>query len=140
VVWCSRRSPASTGLSAGDCREADGGIIAQGRDGFQRHVTGPLDGPLVVLFEQDRADQPGYGVLIGKDADHLGSALDLAVDAFERIGRVQLNPMRGRKVHVGRLGKRASATPQSNPATTAIPSGVLPRRKLQIGVRIAGKF
>jgi hypothetical protein len=25
-----------------------------------------LDGPLIVLFEQDRADQAGYGVLIGK--------------------------------------------------------------------------
>lgn len=34
--------------SAGDCREADGGIIAQRGDGFQCHVAAALDRPLVV--------------------------------------------------------------------------------------------
>jgi hypothetical protein len=87
--------------SAGDCREADGGIIAQRRDGFQRHVASPLDRPLVVLLEQDGAHQAGDGVLVGEDADHFGSPLDLAVEAFERIGRVQFGPMRSGEAHVG---------------------------------------
>jgi hypothetical protein len=37
--------------------QADEGIIADGGDAFQSHVTGTLDGPLVVLFEQEGADQ-----------------------------------------------------------------------------------
>ena len=45
------------GGSAGKSREADDGIIAQGSDGFQRHVAGALDGPFIVLFEQDGADE-----------------------------------------------------------------------------------
>jgi hypothetical protein len=80
---------------------ADGWIIAQGRDGFQRHVTGALDGPLVVLFEQDRADQADDGIFIGEDADHLGSPLDLAVEALNRVDRVQLGSMLGREGHIG---------------------------------------
>jgi hypothetical protein len=42
----------------------------------QCHVAVALDGPLVVLFEQDRTDQPGDG---GKKADQFGSLLDLAI-------------------------------------------------------------
>jgi hypothetical protein len=30
------------------CRKADGGIIAHGCDGFQRHVAGALDGPFAL--------------------------------------------------------------------------------------------
>jgi hypothetical protein len=37
------------GWSAGDCRKADGGIIAQRCDGFQGHVAAALDGPFIVL-------------------------------------------------------------------------------------------
>jgi hypothetical protein len=37
--------------------QIDNGIIAQWRDGFQRHVTGALNRPFVVLFEQN--DQQG---------------------------------------------------------------------------------
>jgi predicted thioesterase len=88
--------------TAEDCREADGGIIAQRRDGFQRHVTGTLDGPFVVLLEQDRSDEANDGVLIGEDADHLGPPLDLAVEALDRVGRVQLGPMLEREAHVGK--------------------------------------
>ena len=69
------------GWSAGDSRKADGWIIAHWRDGFQRHVAGTLDGPLIVLFEQNRADEADDGILIGEDADHIGAPLDLAVGA-----------------------------------------------------------
>lgn len=72
LAWCSWRVTTFAGESragAGDSREADGGIIAQWRDGFQRHVAGTLDGPFVVLLEQDCPDETDDGVLIGEDAD-----------------------------------------------------------------------
>ena len=62
-----RREP---GRSAGDCRKADGGIIAQRRDGFQGHVTGALNGPFVILLEQDRANEADNGVFVGEDDLH----------------------------------------------------------------------
>jgi hypothetical protein len=88
------------GRSAGDHRKADGWIIAQRRDGFQRHVTGGLDGPFIVLLEQDRADEANDSVLIGEGADHLGPPLDLAVETL--VGLVQCSLVRccGGK-HVG---------------------------------------
>lgn len=36
------------------------------------HVAGALDEPLIVLLEQDRADDDG---VLGEGADHLGSPL-----------------------------------------------------------------
>ena len=81
-VW-----PVSLGCHGG---QLDEGIIAQRCDGFQCHVAGPLDRPFIILLEQDGADQAGNGVLIGEDADDLGAALDLAVQPFQRIGRVDL--------------------------------------------------
>src|SRR6266480_4872081 len=49
----SPRSPAWPDRSGGQDGQADHGIIAQGSDTFQGHVAGALDGPFVVLFEQD---------------------------------------------------------------------------------------
>ena len=48
-------------------------VVSRGR------VSGSLDGPFVVSFEEDRADEPEDRLVIGKDADDLGAALDLAV-------------------------------------------------------------
>ena len=39
-------------------------------DGFQAHVAA-CDGPLVVLFQHQRADEANDGVVIGKDADDI---------------------------------------------------------------------
>lgn len=61
----------------------DGGIIADGGDRFQGHVAGAPDGSFVVLFEQDRTDQPNDGLFAGEEADDLGAALDLAVEALD---------------------------------------------------------
>jgi len=52
-----------------------------------------LDGPLVVLLEEDGADEAGDGCLVGEDADDLGAALDLAVEPLERVRRVELLPV-----------------------------------------------
>ena len=84
----ARRLPSAGGPGtptpcANNAAELVGGIMAQGDDG---HLTGALDRPLVVLLEQDGADEPDDGVLVGEDADHLGSALDLAVGAASAAG------------------------------------------------------
>jgi hypothetical protein len=38
-----------------------------------------LEQPLVILFEQDGADQPGDAGLVGKDADDIGPPLHFLV-------------------------------------------------------------
>ena len=53
------------------------------------HVAA-LEQPLVVLFEQDGADQPGDGGLVREDADDIGAALDLLVQSFQRVSRMEL--------------------------------------------------
>ena len=58
--------------------QADGGSIAHGADGLQRHIAGALGGPVVGLLEEQSLDDAGDGGFIGKDADHVGAALDLA--------------------------------------------------------------
>jgi hypothetical protein len=73
-------------------------IIADGGDGLKGHGAGALDSPLVVLLEEDGADEAGDGGLVREDADDLGAALDLAVQALARIGRVQLRPVLPGKV------------------------------------------
>jgi hypothetical protein len=56
-----------------------------GANGFQRHVAGV--GQLIRhSVHEDGANQAGDGGFIGEDADHLGSALDLAVEALQRVG------------------------------------------------------
>ena len=66
--------------------QADERIIAHQTDGFQCHVSRPLDGPFVVLLEEDRADEPDDGLVVGEDADDLGAALDLTIDPFDWVG------------------------------------------------------
>ena len=82
-------------------RQPDDGIIADGRDGFQRHVTRTLDRPFVVLFEQDGTDETPDGGLVGEDADDLGAPLDLAVEALDRVAAVDL----AREVNAGPVEK-----------------------------------
>jgi hypothetical protein len=40
----------------------------------------------LALGQSPGADEAGDGGLVGEDADHLGAALDLAVEALERVG------------------------------------------------------
>ncbi len=70
-----------------------GRIIADVADGFQAHVA-PRDGPLVVLFEHQGADQACDGGFVGEDADRVGAPLDLLVEPFQRIGGMDLEPVR----------------------------------------------
>lgn len=66
--------------------QADGGIIAQRCDGFQADVACALDRPFVVLLQQEGADQAEHCLFVGEYPDDIAAALDLAVEAFERIG------------------------------------------------------
>jgi hypothetical protein len=93
-------------------------ILAERRDGFQGHVSGTLDRPFVVLLEQQGADEADEGGLVGEDADDFAVPLDFAVEAFERVCAVDLDPVLGGKAHVGQdvgLGivhqRRESADP-----------------------------
>jgi hypothetical protein len=52
-----------------------------------------LDGPFIILFEQQCTDEPDDCGLVGEDADHIAASLVFAVEAFERIGVVDLGPM-----------------------------------------------
>ena len=71
-----------TAVSGCDGRQTDGWIIAQRRDGFQAHVAGTLHGPLIILFEQQRANEANDCSLVGEDANHVATTFDLAVEAF----------------------------------------------------------
>ena len=88
-------------LSGRHGRQLDDRIVAQRCHGFQRHIAGALDGPLVVLLEQDGADEAGDRLLVREDADDFGSALDLAVEAFQRVGAVDLGPVVLGEAHEG---------------------------------------
>src|SRR5271156_608906 len=115
-----RAEPYWTVISAGNAlgyrRGAKGGTwIAKFRDEdgkrqLEALVAGPLDRPFIVLLEQDGADQADNGLLIGEDADDLGAALDLAVQPFQRIGRVDLGPVVPRFREGRLLGKLIKAS------------------------------
>lgn len=63
--------------------------------------AGALDRPFVIPFEQQGSDEPDDGLIVWKDADHLGPALDLAVQAPDRVGAVKLGPVLFGEGHVG---------------------------------------
>jgi hypothetical protein len=77
------------------CRsgQVDERIIAHRGDCLKCHVAGPLDGPLIIMFEKERADEPDDGVIVGEDTDDLGPTLDLAVRSLD--GFVECNLAQG---------------------------------------------
>ena len=105
--WCKssvvralqRIWPVSSGCHGGQLEDR---IFAQWSDCFQGHVAGALHGPFVVLLEQQNsADQASDGILIGEDADNVGAALDFAVEPFQRVGAVDLGPVVLGEAHKG---------------------------------------
>ena len=67
-------------------------IVAHRGDGFQRHVAPSPDGPFIVLFEQNGADEPVDCVVVGEDSDDIGSAFDhnLATGVWPVMGLTRL--------------------------------------------------
>jgi hypothetical protein len=82
-------------------RALDYRIIAQRRDRFQAHVSAALNGPFVILFEQQRPDEQDDGIFVGEDANDVGASLDFAVEPLERINGVDFRPMIFREAHEG---------------------------------------
>ena len=76
------------------------GAARRPRRGLELHVA-VLELPLVVLLEQDGADQPDDGRLVREDADDIGPPLDLLVQPLQRVRAVQLGPVLDGKGHVG---------------------------------------
>ena len=89
------------GWSGRHGRQPNDGIIAQWSDGFQRHVAGSLHCPFIVLLQQDSAHQPDDGGFVGKDADHIGAPLDLAIETLDGIVRINFRPVVFREGGVG---------------------------------------
>jgi len=71
--------------------------VVEERD--DRRRVGPPGGPFVGLLEENGADEADNVGFVGKDADRVGAALDLAVEALDRVGAVQLCRARGGEVH-----------------------------------------
>jgi len=70
--------------------------FALGSDRFQCHVSGSPDSPWAFLFEEDRTDQAGNGLLVGEYDTHVGPSLDFAKEAFERACQVRRLDSRSR--------------------------------------------
>jgi len=73
--------------------QADEWIIAHRGDGSQCHVAGPLDGPRVILLQEQCIYLPDDGIKVGEDADDFSASLDLAVETLDRMGRMKLYPV-----------------------------------------------
>jgi hypothetical protein len=54
-------------------------------DRLGAHVAPRGDGPLVVLFGEQGADETDDGGAVGEDADDVGAAADLLVQPLERV-------------------------------------------------------
>ena len=81
-------------VAGGDLRccggVGDGGDAGAGED-VEAEVAAAFD-PFVVLFGQDRADQADQRVAVGEDADDVGAAADLPVEAFLGVVGPDLAP------------------------------------------------
>ena len=53
------------------------------------------------MLQEDCTDEADDCRFVGKNADDAGAFLDLAVEAFERIGRMKLATVRGRELTIG---------------------------------------
>lgn len=80
------------------------GMSSESGSWFPPFYSRRVDDPFVVLLERDRAGEADEGVIIGEDADDPGPALDFAVEALDRVGRVQLDEVLLREGHVGENG------------------------------------
>ena len=74
--------------------------LCQCGKGFQAHVS-PTDSPLVVLFEEERANQAHNGAVVREDLNAVGAALDLADDPFECVRGTDFGSVVGEEAHVG---------------------------------------
>lgn len=77
-------------------------MFAQSGQLFHRHVAAG-DGPLIILLQHERPDEPDDGLAVGEGTDDIGAPLDLLVDAFQGVGAVQLGSVANLSVPSGWL-------------------------------------
>ncbi len=65
-------------------------------------MSGALNGPFIILLQEQGAEEPNDSIVNEKDADDLGASLDLAVETLDRICRMKLCPVLHGKGHVGK--------------------------------------
>ena len=72
-------------------------------DRFERVVAQVASAyePLVVLLDDHARSEPDQGAVVGEDADDVGAAADLAIDALQRVRGAQLRPVIGREAVEG---------------------------------------
>ena len=108
--------------------------------GFLGEVAA-ADEPLVVLLDQQHAGEADQRGVVGEDADDVGAAADLAVDALERVraSAAWSSARRGKRVEGEqvrprrpRAARRPSARPAASRSTTS-PSA-LARLVVAVGV------
>ena len=83
-------------------------------EAFGGHVAAG-DGPLVVLFGEDGADESDHGVAVGEDPDDVGAAAEFLVEPLLGVVGPDLAPVLlrepGEREHVGRgLGEWVAAS------------------------------
>ena len=85
---CQHELRGGPGRSVRCCRQADDGSSGMGAMVARVNVALALGGLLVVLLEEDGADEARDCGLVGEGVDDLGAALDLVVQALQRVRRV----------------------------------------------------
>ncbi len=73
--------------------QADERIIAHRGDCLKCHVAGPLDGPFVVLLQEQGTDQSDDGLVVAEDASYFSASIDLAIETLDRMCRIKLCPV-----------------------------------------------
>jgi hypothetical protein len=90
----------------GELTGAVGGIVAAGAgQRVQAEIAAPFD-PLVVLFGEDRSDEPNPGGAVREDSNHIGCPADFLMEVLPRIVRPDLLGECGE--HANRSGRAAS--------------------------------
>ena len=70
--------------------------ITESLEPLKLHVA-PVQAPFVVLLQHHGAHQPRDLGVVGEDAHDVGPALDLGVQPLQRVGAVDLRPVRSRE-------------------------------------------
>ena len=129
-AWCSKGhhlSPAGAGVSCGHGGQDDDGIIADGGDGFQRHVAGALHGPFVVLLPSGSRRRGGlwrrrWGKMPTTSARRLISPLSRSMGLVELI----LSQCSLGKAHESALATQPSGTETGDGLTVEWTTSGLP--------------
>ena len=85
----------------------------------------------------------GFRTLIGKDADDIGSAFDLLVQAFQRVCGMKLGAVLGREIHVRQhvhlalVDERRELRPFAPELVGHVPQGLAGIRAVGLDERLA---